>query len=88
MNLRQLRLKNMIDLGQIPKVIDATGIWDKDENKIPFHWGDLEVIGYGTTTRYYDEQNDQMLLTRHYNGPGKIVLHPGHIMVKGDYKED
>ena len=89
MNIRQIRLKNMIDSGNVPVVVDASMIWNEDETKIPFHWGDLEAIGYGSTSRYYDRMHDELLLTRYYKGPGEIRLLPGEIkMKKGDYKED
>lgn len=88
MNLRQLRLKNMIDSDNIPTVIDASIIYNPDESKIPFHWGDLEAIGYGKTSRYYSKMYDEMIVTRYYNGPGKIKLNPGGIMAKGDCNED
>jgi hypothetical protein len=89
MNIRQLRLKNMIDSGNVPNVKDATGIWDEDETKIPFHWGDLEIIGYGYTTRYFDERRDEKLLTRHYTGPGVICLMPQDVHMKnGDHIGD
>lgn len=81
MNVRQLRLKNMIDSGNIPVICDATFIYDKIEENIPFHWGDLEVIGYGSTYRYYDFRGEKYL-TRHYTGPGEIIIQPQNVSLK------
>lgn len=82
LNARQKLLKEMIDGEWYPRVVDATSIWDKDEDNIPFHWGDIENIGYGFTSRYIDRMGNKYL-TRHYNGPNPIFL-GGKKMVKGD----
>lgn len=74
MNKRQLTLKNMIDAGIIPTVIDSTSIWKENEDDIPFHWGDIEVIGYGKTFREGDKDGDVIDVHRQYTGPNKINL--------------
>lgn len=82
MNKRQLRLKNMIDSGGTPLIINATfisGIGD-----IPFHWGDLEKIGYGYTKRAFNVHGDKIAIDRYYTGPNEIHLTDHGKMKKGD----
>ena len=74
MNKRQLTLKNMIDAGIIPHIMDATHIWSREEDEIPFHWGDIEVLGYGKTFREGNRDGDNIECYRQYTGPNKIVL--------------
>lgn len=89
MNERQKRLKESIDNNMSPIVVDATFIHNINENDIPFHWGDIEAIGYGSTSRYYDPQYDEIEISRNYTGPHTIVLSPTNFMMKtGDKKTD
>ena len=74
MNKRQTTLKNMIDSGIIPRVVDSTYIWHGSDEEIPFHWGDVEVIGYGKTFREGDRDGDNVECHRQYTGPNKIFL--------------
>ena len=74
MNKRQTTLKNMIDSGVIPRIVDATRIWNHNEDEIPFHWGDIEVLGYGKTFREGDRDGDMIECHRQYTGPNKINL--------------
>jgi len=76
-NARQRRLRNMIETGWVPRVVDATRIWHPDPGRIPFHWGDLEVLGYGYTIRLLGA-GDEGTVTRHYTGPGISILTPGN----------
>jgi len=82
MNIRQLRLKNLIDSGGTPLIINATFIGGK--NDIPFHWGDIESIGYGYTKRVFNEHGDKIAIDRYYTGPGEIHLANHGNMKKGD----
>lgn len=81
MNIRQLRLKNMIDSGNVPTVIDASVIAGQDEESIPFHWGDLEVLGYGKTARHWAYRDTELIITRTYTGPGSIMLIPQNLLM-------
>ena len=82
MNVRQLRLKNMIDSGNVPMIIDATSIGSKGD--VPFHWGDIEEIGYGRTKRIFDKRGEKVSVDRYYTGPGMIYLSSFGEMKAGD----
>lgn len=84
LNERQLKLKRSIDDGNIPKIVDATSIWYRDESRIPYHWGDIEAIGYGVTKRSTDRLGN-MYLTRHYTGPEPIILETTVMMQYDSY---
>ena len=71
----------MIDSGNIPTIIDVSFIYNENEKDIPFHWGDLEIIGYAQTSRYFDHTGSKYL-TRHYTGPGIIKLNPQNVLMK------
>lgn len=72
LNQRQIDLKSRIERGETPHVIDASVIYYPNECDIPFHWGDIEALGFGYTTRqYYDNEKE---LYRHYTGPGSIFI--------------
>lgn len=89
LNTRQLRLKNMLEFGNIPEVVDATFISNIDESQIPFHWHDIEQLNYGYSTRYYDWSTDQVLISRCYTGPNAIRLMPQNKILKnGDKVSD
>lgn len=89
LNMRQLRLKNMIELGNMPEVVDATFIYNQDESKIPFHWNDIEILDYGYTRRQYDLVSDKVLIHRYYTGPGPIKLLPWNkVLHNGDNVSD
>ena len=89
LNMRQLRLKNMIELGNIPEVVDATIIYNEDESKIPFHWYDIECLNYGHTTKQYDYDKNEMLISRYYTGPNSIKLMPWNkLLHTGDSVHD
>ena len=75
MNARRLRLQNMIQEGHVPVVFDASVMNNNDESQIPFHWGDIEAIGYGFTSRKTDRWGGGSI-KRTYTGPGKIKLIP------------
>jgi hypothetical protein len=88
MNKRLLTLKNMIDSGIIPHVIDATsisGYVNYARKDIPFHWGDIEDIGYGKTSRQADRDGDIIEISRHYTGPNVIYLIGHGEMKTGDW---
>lgn len=82
MNIRQLRLKNLIDSGGTPNIIDATTIGSIGE--VPFHWGDIESIGYGYSKKVFDTRGDKISVDRYYTGPGEINLDSFGIMKAGD----
>jgi hypothetical protein len=84
MNKRLLTLKNMIDCGIIPHVIDATSI-SFNAKEIPFHWGDIEEIGYGKTSRQADRDGDIIEISRQYTGPNVIYLIGHGEMKTGDW---
>jgi hypothetical protein len=82
MNKRQLRLKNMIDSGGTPLIINATFI--SGVGDIPFHWGDIEKIGYGHTKRIFDKRGEKASIDRYYTGSGMIMLGQHGYMQVGD----
>ena len=82
MNKRQITLKNMIDAGIIPHVVDSTRIWSQNEDEIPFHWGDIEVLGYGRSVREADAHGDVFAIHRQYIGPNMINLN-GNVLSNG-----
>lgn len=81
MNLRQQRLQNMIACGNVPVVQDSTVILDEVESAIPFHWGDIEALGWGFTVRHELRTHANRIpkVTRHYTGPGTILLSPTNV---------
>ena len=82
MNLRQQRLKNLIDSGGIPLIINATFI--SEVGDMPFHWGDIEKIGYGHTKRFFDKRVEKTSIDRYYTGAGSIMLGQHGYMQVGD----
>ena len=89
LNKRQILLQGLIDGCLQPEIVDASFIHHENFNEIPFHWGDLEVIGYGVTGRHYDPMYDDSNLSRKYIGPNSINLLPQHFVMKtGDKISD
>jgi hypothetical protein len=82
LNKRQILLQGLIDAGLQPEIVDASFIHSANFNEIPFHWGDLEVLGYGITARQYNSMYDKTLLSRKYIGPNSIKLLPQHFVMK------
>lgn len=88
LNARQLRLKEDIHSNKIPEVLDISAIWDTNESSIPYHWGDIEDIGYGRTRRSCDRDGN-LYISRFYDGPGSIKLAPhGIVLKKGMFYSD
>lgn len=86
LNARQIRLKEEILSNKVPEVVDCSGIWSTNEESIPYHWGDIEDLGYGKTKRAYDGSNE---LTRFYSGPNSIKLSPhDKILTTNTYHAD
>lgn len=71
----------MIAAGQIPTIVDATYIGGEDPSSVPLHWGDIEALDWGYTTRKVDRMGHKTL-TRHYTGPGAIALDPSGVTLK------
>ena len=80
-NPRLVQIKNMINMGQTPVIVDATYIGHQDPDQIPLHWGDIEALGWGHTTRKFDRMGNKTV-TRHYTGPGTITLDPSGVSLK------
>jgi hypothetical protein len=89
LNPRQICLKHLIDSGATPTIVDATFIYDSNEANIPFHWGDIEQLGYGSTSRAYCS-TDNIVITRNYHGPGQILIKRSTsiLMKRGDQVSD
>lgn len=52
-------------------------------------WGDIESLGYGTTSRARGWNSDDCRLNRWYTGPAEIRLQPWNlVMRKGDVYSD
>jgi hypothetical protein len=84
---RQVELKKLIDDGAVPTILNASSIWYKDNVVVPYHWGDIETLGYGRTVRRFDREGEKVGIDRYYTGPQRIVLTYHGIMEAGDCSE-